>query len=85
MSLNEAAVEDAALTWFAKLGDAVRHVPQPAPGGLAAGRDSFGEIALAGLLREAILWLNPAIDKSSTLATLLPKLLSGELACPSPL
>jgi len=32
MSLNEAIVEDAALTWFGELGYAVGHGPKLAPG-----------------------------------------------------
>ena len=54
MSLNEAIVEDAALTWFGELGYAVGHGPQIAPGEPAAERDSFGEVVLAVRLRDAI-------------------------------
>ena len=83
MSLNESIVEDAALEWFGELGYAVGHGPHLAPGEPAAERDSFSEVVLAGCLREAIRWLNPAIP-SRTLATLrdtlLPKLLSGKLS-----
>ena len=93
MSLNESIVEDAALEWFGELGYAVGHgaafallrraKPSLTPGEAAAERESFGEVVLAGRLREAIRRLNPAIP-SSTLATLrgtlLPKLLSGELS-----
>ena len=61
MSLNESIVEDAALTWFGELGYAVGHGPQLAPGESAAERDSFGEVVLAGRLRESIRRLNPAI------------------------
>ncbi len=53
MSLNESIVEDAALEWFGELGYAVGHGPQLAPGEPAAERDSFGEVVLAGRLREA--------------------------------
>jgi len=84
MSLNESIVEDAALEWFGELGYAVGHGPQLAPGEPAAERDSFGEVVLAGRLREAIRRLNPAIPQARTLATLrdtlLPKLLSGEVS-----
>ena len=76
MSLNESIVEDAALEWFGELGYAVGHGPHLAPGEPAAERDSFSEVVLVGRLREAIRRLNPAIP----LATLLPKLLSGELS-----
>ncbi|HLX65165.1 MAG TPA: type I restriction endonuclease subunit R [Planctomycetota bacterium] len=61
MSLNESLVEDAALGWFAELGYAVGHGPHMAPGERAAERDSFGDVVLAGRLREAIRRLNPDI------------------------
>jgi hypothetical protein len=61
--LNESIVEDAALEWFGDLGYAVGHWPQLAPGELAAERQpkrsgdsrrqSFGEVAPVGRLREA--------------------------------
>ena len=50
MSLNESIVEDAALTWFGELANAVGHGPQLAPGEPAAERDSFGEVVLVKLL-----------------------------------
>ena len=65
MSLNESIVEDAALEWFRELGYAVGHGPQLAPGEPAAERDSFGEVVLAGRLREAIRRLNPAIPEEA--------------------
>ena len=66
MSLNESIVEDAALEWFGELGYAVGHGPQLAPGEAAAERDSFGEVVLAGRLREAIRRLNRSIwDRAS--------------------
>lgn len=52
MTLNEAIIEDAALSWFRDLGYAVGHGPQMAPGEPAAERDSFGEVVLVGRLRE---------------------------------
>ncbi|HVR35535.1 MAG TPA: hypothetical protein VMS21_06745 [Methylomirabilota bacterium] len=89
MSLAESIVEDAALEWFGELGYAVGHGPRLAPGEPASrdrGRDSFGEVALVGRLREVIRRLNRATP-SRTLATLcdpvgtgLLKLLSGELS-----
>ncbi|MDA0886219.1 MAG: hypothetical protein O2977_00945 [Cyanobacteria bacterium] len=54
-----------------------------APGEPAAERDSFCDVVLVGLLREAIRRLNRAIPPrapSSLRGTLLPKLLSGELS-----
>ena len=85
MNLNESTVEDAALGWFGKLGYAVGHGPQMAPGEAAAERDSFGEVVLVGRLREVLRQLNPANPhQSRTLPTLRdtlsPKLLGGELA-----
>jgi len=65
MSLNESIVEDAALEWFGELGYAVGQGPQMAPGEPAAERDSFGEVVLAGRLRDAIRRLNPALIESS--------------------
>ena len=65
MSLNESIVEDAALEWFSELGYAVGHGPHLAPGEPAAERDSFGEVVLAGRLREAIRRLNPAIPEDA--------------------
>ncbi|MFT5029624.1 MAG: type I restriction enzyme R subunit [Candidatus Binatia bacterium] len=65
MSLNESIVEDAAFEWFRELGYAVGHEPHLAPGEPAAERDSFGEVALVGRLREAIRRLNPAIPEEA--------------------
>ena len=65
MSLNESIVEDAALEWFGELGYAVGHGPHLAPGEPAAERDSFGEVVLAGRLREAIRRLNISIPEEA--------------------
>jgi type I restriction enzyme R subunit len=65
MSLTESIVEEAALTWFCELGYAVGNGPQTAPGEPAAERDSFGEVVLAGRLREALLRINPAIPEDA--------------------
>ena len=62
MNLTESTVEDATLEWFGELGYAVGHGPQLAPGEPVAERDSFGEVVLAGRLREAIRRLNPVIN-----------------------
>lgn len=61
MALDESIVEDAALAWFAELGYAIAHGPHLAPGEPASERDSFGDVVLAGRLREAIRRLNVAI------------------------
>jgi type I restriction enzyme R subunit len=68
MSLNESIVEDAALEWFGELVPQLRevgHGPHLAPGEPAAERDSFGEVILAGCLREVIRRLNPAIPEEA--------------------
>jgi type I restriction enzyme R subunit len=65
MSLTESIVEEAALTWFGEMGYAVGNGPQTAPGEPAAERDSFGEVVLAGRLREALLRINPAIPEDA--------------------
>jgi hypothetical protein len=65
LSLTESIVEDAALEWFGELGYAIGHGPQLAAGEPAAERDSFGEVVLAGRLREAIRRLNPAIPEEA--------------------
>ena len=46
-SLNEAIVEDAALTWFGELGYAVGHGPQLAPGEPAAERSGGWKVGPA--------------------------------------
>ena len=61
MTLTEAIVEDAALTWFGELGYAIGHGPHIAPGEPAAERDGFGDVVLVGRLRDAIARLNPRI------------------------
>ena len=63
--MNESIVEEAALTWFGELGYAIGHGPHLAPGEPAAERESFGEVVLAGRLREAIRRLNPAIPEEA--------------------
>ena len=65
LPLNESAVENATLSWFGELGYAVEHGPDIAPGEAAAERDSFGDVVLAGRLREAIDRLNPDIPQEA--------------------
>ena len=65
MSLTESTVEDATLAWFSELGYAVGHGTYIAPGEPAAERDSFGEVALIGRLRDAILRLNGSIPEEA--------------------
>ncbi len=59
--VNESTVEEAALSWYGELGYAVAHGPDLAPGEAAAERESFGDVVLAGRLRDAIDRLNPKI------------------------
>ena len=61
MTIDEATIEDATLTWFGELGYAIGHGPHIAPGEAAAERDSFGDVVLVRRLRGAILRLNPSI------------------------
>ena len=65
MSLNESIVEEAALEWFDVLGYSIGHGPHLAPGEPAAERISFGDVVLAGRLREAIRQLNLAIPEEA--------------------
>jgi type I restriction enzyme R subunit len=64
-AFNESIVEDAALSWFGELGYTIGHGPHLAPGEPAAERDSFGDVVLAGRLREAIWRLNPAMPEEA--------------------
>ena len=43
---SESVVEDAALDWLKRLGWAIKHGPQIAPGELAAERTDFGQVVL---------------------------------------
>ncbi len=63
MSLNEAIVEDAAMTWFSELGYSVGYGPKIAPGEPDAERSSFGDVVLVGRLQDAIQRLNPLIPQ----------------------
>lgn len=65
MSVNESHVEEATLSWFEELGYAVGHGTDMSPDGASAERASFGEVILAGRLREAIERLNPTIPASA--------------------
>ncbi|QNI70298.1 type I restriction endonuclease subunit R [Cyanobium sp. NS01] len=65
MTLNEAMVEEAALSWFQELGYVVLPGPQLAPGEPAAERESFSDVVLVGRLRDTIRQLNPAIPEEA--------------------
>ncbi len=64
-SFNESTVESAALEWFKDLGYTIGHGPHMAPGEPAAERESFGDVVLAGRLRQAIRSLNPSIPEEA--------------------
>ena len=65
MSLNEAIVEEAALSWLAELGYAIATGPDIAPGEAAAERTSFADVILVGRLQDAIQRLNPQIPQDA--------------------
>ncbi|MBN1460681.1 MAG: hypothetical protein JXA57_14190 [Armatimonadetes bacterium] len=58
---TESTVEEAALSWLAELGYAVKFGPEIAPGEPAAERDDYGHVVLAGRLRAALKRLNPKV------------------------
>uniref|UniRef100_UPI0013DC5D6F type I restriction endonuclease subunit R n=1 Tax=Candidatus Laterigemmans baculatus TaxID=2770505 RepID=UPI0013DC5D6F len=61
LAFNETTVEQAALDWLAELGYSTASGPELAPDGDSPERDSFGDVVLAGRLREAIDRLNPDV------------------------
>ncbi len=76
MPFNELTIEEAALSWFGELGYEVARGPDLAPGEAAAERDSFGDVVLAGRLRDAIDRLNPKIPAEARDEALLKPLLT---------
>ncbi len=58
-SLNEAAVEDAALAYLEDLGWGVAHGPDIAPETPGAERTDYGDVVLGQRLRDALVRLNP--------------------------
>ena len=62
-AINESNAEATTLEWFEGFGYACKNGLQIALGEPAAVRDSFGEVALVGRLREAIWRLNPAMPE----------------------
>lgn len=64
-TFNESTVEEAALSWFEELGYAVVHGPIIAPGEQNAERGSFGDVVLAGRLREAVDRINADIPNEA--------------------
>ena len=60
-SLTEADVEQAALAWLSGLGWGVAHGPDIAPDAPGAERTDYGQVILAGRLRDALALLNPGL------------------------
>ena len=65
MKMVESTIEEAALSWLGDLGYTDLPGPQLAPGEPASERGSFGEVVLAGRLREALYRLNPGIPEDA--------------------
>jgi type I restriction enzyme, R subunit len=65
MRLDEATVEDAALSWFRGLNYCVANAPHLAPGEIATERSSFSDVVLIGRLRDTIARLNPTIPSDA--------------------
>ena len=59
-TFTESVVEEAALEWLADLGYTILHGPDIAPGEPFAEREDYGQVVLAGRLRQALQRLNPA-------------------------
>ena len=59
--LTESLVEDAALAWLESLGYTVKHGPEIGPEEIFAERTDYGQVVLAGRLRQALVKLNPAL------------------------
>lgn len=55
-------VEQAALLWFQELGYTIKSGPTIAPGETTAERAGFGEVVLAGRLRESLRRFNPSLS-----------------------
>jgi len=60
-AFTESVVEQAALAWLESIGWQVAHGPEIAPDMPGAERADYGEVVLAGRLRDALLRLNPAL------------------------
>lgn len=65
MSLNEAVIEEATLSWLDDLGYAIGTGPGIAPGEAGSERNSFADVILVGRLQEAIQRLNPQIPQEA--------------------
>lgn len=64
-SFNESVVEEAALSWLAELGYAIRRGPDIAPGEPNAERSSYSAVLLEQRLRLALARLNPNVPPAA--------------------
>ena len=64
-AFTESVVEEAALAWLGGLGYAVQFGPAIAPGEAAAERADYGQVVLAGRLRDALARLNPDVPPAA--------------------
>ena len=64
-AFTESVVEEAALAWLDGLGYAVQFGPAIAPGEAAAAREDYGQVVLAGRLRDALARLNPDVPPAA--------------------
>jgi len=62
-AFTESVVEQAALAWFEALGYTITGGPSIAPGEPGEERRSYGDVVLAGRLRDALARLNPAVSR----------------------
>jgi type I restriction enzyme R subunit len=63
--MNESLVEQAALAWLESLDYTILSGPEIAPGEPAAERDDYGQVALEGRLRQALVLLNPQVPMAA--------------------
>ena len=61
MSVNEATVEDAAISWFGELGYETLYGPEIAPTGDQSERAAYTDVVLVDRLRRALTHLNPLL------------------------
>ena len=61
----ESEVEEATLDWLESIGWTIKNGPEIAPGELFAERESYGQVILAGRLRDAIRKQNPNIPEEA--------------------
>jgi type I restriction enzyme R subunit len=62
---TESVVEEAALAWLESAGWTIRHGADMVPGELFGERDDYGQVILAGRLREALVRLNPGLPQEA--------------------